>query len=164
MNIWNLANSVRQNHALEHATIHVLSRYNPYVQIMGRSTISGFVIFGQLSTQEVASGASEALARLQQGEAHLAVHPNCGTNTVVMATLAGLAAFGATLGKPRSKLDRLPLVLMAATVATILARPLGYRIQEQVTTEPEVEGLYIESVTRQEWGKMVAHRIVIGRD
>jgi len=72
MRIRDLVHSVRQNHALEHATVHVLSRVNPYVQIMGRSTDAGFFIYGAVSTQEVASAATEALARLQQGEYHLA--------------------------------------------------------------------------------------------
>jgi hypothetical protein len=164
MNILELAQGVRQNHALEHATIHVLSRRNPYTRIVGRSTTSGFLIYGPLETQEVARAASEALARLQQGEAYLAVHPRCGTNLVVTSVMAGTAAFGASLGRPRSKLDRLPLALMAATVAAIVAQPLGHRIQEVVTTTPEVDGLYIASVTRQERGSLVAHKVVVGRD
>jgi hypothetical protein len=84
-----LIRAVRQNHALEHATIHVLSWRNPQTRIVGRSTPSGFFVYGPLDTQEVASAASEALARLQQGEAHLALHPRCGTNLVVTSVLAG---------------------------------------------------------------------------
>jgi hypothetical protein len=164
MKILDIAQGVRQNHALEHATIHVLSWRNPYIQIVGRSTPRGFVIYGPLKVQEVAGAATEALARLQRGEDYLAVHPRCGTNLVVTSMLAGTAAFAATLGRPRSKLDRLPLVLVAATVATIVARPLGHRIQEMVTTTPEVDGVYIASVTRQERGKLIAHRVVTGRE
>jgi hypothetical protein len=159
-----LIRAVRQNHALEHATIHVLSWRNPQTRIVGRSTPSGFFVYGPLDTQEVASAASEALARLQQGEAHLALHPRCGTNLVVTSVLAGTAAFGATLGRPRSKIDRLPLALMAATAATLIAQPLAYRVQEYVTTTPEVEDLYIASVTRQEHGKLIVHKVETGRD
>jgi hypothetical protein len=164
MNALDLATAVRQNHALEHATIHVLSRLNPYASIAGRTTHLGFTIFGSLATEDVASAASEALVRLQQGEAYLAVHPRCGTNLVVTSVLAGLAAFGATLGRPRSKLDRLPLALMAATVAAVVARPLSDRIQEMITTTPEVDGLYIANVTRQERGKFVTHSVAVGRE
>ena len=164
MNVPNIVNIVRQNHALEHATIHVLSRRYPYLRLAGRSAVTGFYIYGPLDTREVASAASEALARLQQGEAYLAVHPSCGTNRAVTGVLAGAAAFGATLGRPRSKIDRLPLVLMAATLAVIAAQPLAHRIQESVTTTPEVEGLYISSITRQEMGSIVAHKVVIGRE
>ena len=165
MNISKVANNVQQHHALEHATIHMLSRLHPYLRMMGRSTVSGFMIYGPLSTQEVASAASEALARLQQGEDYLAVHPRCGTNLAVSSIMAGTAAFGAaTLGRPRSRLERLPLALIAATVASILAQPLAHKVQERITTSPDVDGLYIAQVVRQERGKIVAHKIIIGRD
>lgn len=165
MSILDVANGVRQNHALEHATIHVLTRRNPYTRIVGRSTPRGFLIYGPLDTQEVAGAASEALARLQQGEAYLAVHPRCGTNLAVTSVLAGTAAFVSTsVGRPRSKLDRLPVALMAATLAAIVAQPLAHRIQEEVTTTPYVEGVYIDNVTRQERGNLIVHKVVIGRE
>jgi Domain of unknown function (DUF6391) len=164
MSILDIANRVRQNHALEHATIHVLSRRNPYLRVMGRSTPAGFFIYGAMDTQEVADSAAEALSRLQQGEVHLAIHPRCGTNLAVTGVLAGTAAFGATLGHPRSRFDRLPLAVMAATIGAIAAQPLAHKVQEQITTTPEVGGVYIESVTRQERGTMIVHRIAIGRD
>jgi hypothetical protein len=164
MNVLDLANAVRQNHALEHATLHVLSRYNPYVRLMGRSTFSGFLIYSPLNTQVVAAAASEALARLQQGEAYLAVHPRCGTNLAVTGVLAGLAAFGATLGRPRSKLDRLPLAMMAATVAAVVGQSLAHKIQENITTTPDVDDLHIAEVIRQERGRLVVHKVIIGRE
>lgn len=158
----NAVNAVRQNHALEHATMHVLSRRNPYLRLVGRSALTGFYIYGPLETQEVVEAATEALDRLQQGEAYLAVHPRCGTNLAVTSVMAGTAAFGATLGRPRSKLDRFPLALMAATLAAIAAQPLAHKIQELVTTTPDVEGLHITNVTRQERGKLVVHKVDVG--
>jgi hypothetical protein len=163
MSILDIANTVRQNHALEHATIHVLSRRHPYLRMAGRSALSGFFIFGPLSSHEVASAASEALARLQQGEAYLAVHPRCGTHLAVTGVLAGTAAFAATLGRPRSKIDRLPLALTAATLAAIVAQPLAHRIQENITTTADVEGLYIAGVLRHEQGRIVTHKVAVGR-
>lgn len=164
MDIVDLPKSVRQNHALEHATIHVLSRRNPYLPLAGRSTHLGFYIYGSLETQEVASAASEALVRLQQGEDYLAVHPRCGTNLALTSVMAGTAAFVATLGRPRSKLDRLPLALMAATVGALIARPLGDRVQELITTTPHLDGVHIADVTRQERGKLISHKVTTGRD
>jgi hypothetical protein len=163
MNILELTKAVRQNHALEHATMHILTWRHPYARLMGRSSPSGFYIYGPVTTEAVADAAGEALARLLQGEAHLAVHPRCGTNLVVTSTLVGTAAFAATLGRPRSKLDRLPVVLMAATAAAIVAQPLAHQVQERVTTTPEVEGLYISAVSRQEHGRFIAHKVVVGR-
>jgi hypothetical protein len=162
--MYNLINAIRQNHALEHATMHVLNRRNPYQRLAGRTIHSGFLIYGSVETLELANAATEALARLQQGESHLAVYPYCGTNLAVIGMAAGAAAFGATLGRPRSKLDRLPLALMAATLAAIAAQPLAHRIQETVTTTPEVEGLYIAEVARLERGKIITHQVSIGRE
>jgi hypothetical protein len=159
-----ILHNIRQNHALEHATMHVLSQRNPYAQLMGRSTAGGFFIYGDLDTHQVANAASEALIRLQQGEEHLAVHPRCGTNLAVTAVLAGTAAFSVTLGRSRSKLDRLPLALTAATIGAIAAQPLGHKIQERITTTPEVHGLYIADVRRREQGRIVSHKVVIGRE
>jgi hypothetical protein len=163
MSILDIANAVRQNHALEHATVHVLSRRYPYLRLAGRSALSGFYIFGQLDTTIVADAAAEALARLQQGEAHLAIHPRCGTNLAVTGLLAGTAAFAATLGRPRSKIERLPAAVTAATLAAIVAQPLAHRIQEQITTTSDVEGAYISSVTRQEQGRFVIHKVTVER-
>lgn len=163
MNIADIVHATRQNHALEHATMHMLSRHNPLVRLIGRSTVSGFYIYGPLDTQEVAAAASEALARLQQGESHLAVHPRCGTNLVVTSVLAGTAAYAATIGRPRSRLERLPLALIGATLAAIVAQPVAHRVQETVTTTPEVDGLYIDSITRQQRGTVTVHRVAIGR-
>jgi hypothetical protein len=156
--------AVRQNHALEHATMHVLSAHDPFAHLVGRSTIGGFYIYGPIETQALAAAASEALARLQQGEAHLAVHPRCGTNLVVTSVLAGTAAFAATLGRPRSKADRFPLALAGATIAALVAQPLGRQVQEHVTTTPKIDGLYIESVTRQERGNLIVHKVAVGRE
>ena len=164
MKITNITTKVRQHHALEHATIHVLSRYNPNVRIMGRSTVSGFHIVGALSTQDVANAATEALARLQQGEAHLSIHPRCGTNLAVTGVLAGAAAFGATMGRPRSKLERLPLALTAATLAAVAAQPIAHVVQERITTSADVEGLFIAEVERQQRGRWAIHRVVVGRE
>jgi hypothetical protein len=131
---------------------------------MGRSTPAGFVIYGDISAEEIATAAAEALVRLQQGEDHLAVHPRCGTNLAITSLMAGTAAFGATLGRPRSKLDRLPLALTAATLAAILAQPIGHKFQEQVTTTPDVGGVCIKSVRRQERGRLVSHKVAIGHE
>jgi hypothetical protein len=163
MAIAEFISAVRQNHALEHATMHILSASNPFAHLVGRSTAAGFYIYGSLETHTVASAASEALARLQQGESHLAVHPRCGTNLVVTSVMAGTAAYAATLGRPRSKADRLPLALIAATLAALAAQPLAHQIQEQITTKAEVDGLHIASVTRQERGNLVVHKVTVGR-
>ncbi|MBK9096141.1 MAG: hypothetical protein IPM84_25965 [Anaerolineae bacterium] len=85
--------------------------------------------------------AKEALRRLQAGDAHMAVHPNCGTNFVTSGMLAGLAAWAVTVlstqgERKRSAWEALPTAFTAATLALFVAQPLGHTLQEFVTTSP----------------------------
>lgn len=155
-----LVHSLRRNHALEHATIHVLTSYYPYVHIAGRATLDGFVLYGNLPTADVARAAQEALHRLQTGESYLAVHPRCGTNLAVSGILAGFSSLLAAAGSHRL-LDRLPRFLLATTAAVLLAQPLGPVIQERVTTTPDLAGVRIKDVIPQRLGKVIAHRVVM---
>lgn len=164
MNLWELAEIIRQNHALEHATLHVLARRHPGLALMGRSTHSGFVIYGPLNSDEIAGAAAEAIARLQEGEVHLAVHPRCGTNLAVTSLVAGAAAYGASLGRSRSRLERLPMALLAATVGAIASQPLALKVQRRVTTSPQVARVRVLRVTRSSRTKIVAHKVDLGRE
>ena len=164
MNVADMLQAIRQNHAVEHATIHMLSGRYPQARLMGRSTAAGFYIYGEVDTQDLANAASEGLIRLQQGEEHLAVHPRCGTNLVVTSLMAGGAAFIASASnRPRARMDRLPLALAGATLAAIVAQPLAHRVQQDVTTSPDVDNLYITGVERQERAGLVVHKVCLGR-
>jgi hypothetical protein len=160
---------IRCHHALEHATIHVLTQHNPRRRLMGRTTTQGFYIFGEVETEEVAAAVSEALARLQRGEHSLAVHPRCGTNLATAGVLAGLSSFVAmssasVSGRSKSRWTKLPQIILAATLAVIAAQPLGLALQRYVTTQPEVEWVSIEGITRQRRGQVVFHHVYLGRE
>ena len=150
---------LRQNHALEHATIHVLSQRRRDLRVLGRSDFLGFVLWGGLSTEEVASAALEALSRLQRGESELAVHPRCGTNLATSALLVASFSFVAMGGKDRSRWMRFPRLITAALAALLLAQPLGPWVQAYVTTTPEMADARIESVMRQDRGQLISHRV-----
>jgi hypothetical protein len=152
---------IRRNHALEHATIHVLTQRNPRRYLVGRTTTGGFYLFGEVEIEEVAAAVSEALARLRRGEHDLAVHPRCGTNLATAGLLAGLFSFVAMSGRSKSRLAKLPQILLAATIAVIAAQPLGLALQKYVTTLPEVEGVTVEEITRLQRGQAVAHQVRI---
>lgn len=158
-----LAERMRQNHAVEHATMHLLSRRFPSVRLVGRTTINGFLIYGQVATEAVMETVREALERLRRGESELAVHPNCGTNVVVGGVLAGLAAWLASGGRRRSFWERLPGALMAATVALLLAQPLGMLMQERLTTSSAVGDLRLGEVLSERWGMTTVHRVELVR-
>lgn len=155
---------IRRNHALEHATIHVLSRRFPKKNLIGRSDSSGFYIYGNITTAELQEAVHEALVRLHRGERRLAIHPNCGTNLVTSATLAGSASFFALLGSKdedwRDRLDRLPLAVMATVVALIAAQPLGRLAQERLTTIADPGNLEITAIETMRRGGLTLHRVL----
>lgn len=155
---------IRQNHALEHATIHLLARSDPSRHFVGRSTPRGFYIYGQVDTQTVADAVSEALARLQGGESDLAIHPRCGTGLAATGVLAGLAAFAVLGPRRKRRLSDLPAVIMATTLAALVAQPLGLTVQQRLTTDANLEGVRVARVERLESGRLVAHRIILERD
>ena len=155
---------IRRNHALEHATIHVLTEHNPRRHLMGRTTDRGFYLFGEAVAEEVAAAVSEALARLQRGEHSLAVHPRCGTNLATAGVLAGLSSFVAMSGRSKSRLAKLPQIVLAATLAVIAAQPLGLALQKHVTTLPDVGGVTIGEITRLRRGQVVVHHVCLGQE
>ena len=152
---------LRRNHALEHATIHVLSRRPRKLNVVGRSTSAGFFLYGPLETAEVEAAVGEALARLRQGERQLAVHPNCGTSLLTAGVMASLASFFAMLGARRllDRVGRLPATIFFTTAALMLAQPLGLNLQRTVTTEPDVGDLRVKSVKRVATAPITIHWI-----
>src|SRR5579864_1660103 len=87
-----LGGAVKQNHALEHATIVLLSKKYPNVRFAGVSSALGFFVFGEVSTEAILPAAQEALALLRSTHPELAIHERCGTNLAVAGVLTGLAA------------------------------------------------------------------------
>jgi hypothetical protein len=160
-----LLTRIRRNHALEHATIHLLSAAYPRRSIIGRSDWRGFYLYGDFPTPAVVEAAAHALARLQSGERGLAIHPNCGTNLLTAATLAclgSLVAFGHPGDRWRDRLERLPLALLAAAAGLIVSRPLGTQIQMHLTTQADPGTLRLLAVKRLPALYPTAHRVLTG--
>ncbi|MFN2231636.1 MAG: DUF6391 domain-containing protein [Anaerolineae bacterium] len=150
----------RRNHAVEHATIHLLNRRFPTLHLVGWSGPFGFYIHGHVSADAVQSAVQEALARLRRGESYLAVHPRCGTNIVTAGTLAGLVSFLAMLpGSDRDRRTRLPLVVLLSTLALLFAQPLGTAVQQWVTTDPHLLGSVEARISYGQSGQTPVHRV-----
>ncbi|MGH2508680.1 MAG: DUF6391 domain-containing protein, partial [Ktedonobacteraceae bacterium] len=128
-----LGAAVKQNHALEHATIVLLSRQFPDVRLAGISFAAGFFIFGDVPTEVILPAAEEALNLLRTSSPDLAIHERCGTNLAVTSILTGVAAM--SVSKMRRPYNTLNNVILATTAALILARPLGLTMQRYVTTQ-----------------------------
>lgn len=128
-----LGGAVKQNHALEHATIVLLSRKFPDVRLSGISFAAGFFVFGDVPTEAVFPTAEEALGLLRSTLPELAIHERCGTNLAVSGLLTGLSAMAvARMRRPYSTANN---VILAATAALVLARPLGLTVQRYITTQ-----------------------------
>ena len=150
--------ALRQNHALEHATIAILMRtLDPNVRLVGQATPTGFYIYGNVPTEDISSAATEGLARLQRGEWELALSPLCGTNISVGGIMAGIACFFAFRGKNRAR--RLPLAILAATWAIMAAQPIGRVVQKHVTTSADLSNVAIKRITRRGTDARILHRI-----
>ncbi|MCO6453068.1 MAG: hypothetical protein J5I90_19950 [Caldilineales bacterium] len=152
-----LISNTRRNHALEHATIHILSRMEPNTSMAGRSNSAGFFIYGNLPTEAIGEAVNEAIRRLHSGEDHLAIHPNCGTNMVTTAVLVTLTTMLTTAGKKRHLLERIPTGILGATVAVFIAQILGTNLQQRVTTCADIGDVDVLSVERRQVRSRILH-------
>lgn len=135
---------VRRNHALEHATAHVLeARLGPWGQVSGYAVEQGFYLSGNASPEEVFDSASEALSRLAGGERELAVHGKCGTTLIVTNLLSSLVfILLLAVGGALSWLN----VFIALLVANFLGAGASRVVQRLITTDADVAGMQILGV------------------
>lgn len=155
-------NHVRRNHALEHATLHVLGRLRPGRMLAGYSDLMGFWILGEVEIEDVQQAVEEALARLRAGEHKLAIQPNCGTNLAASALAAGGGVWLGMLGSDgslKSRAVRAPLAAVLAAMAMLLTRPLGPWLQRNLTTLPDPGSLHVVRVMQNRRGRLIAHRV-----
>lgn len=153
---------VRRNHALEHATLHILAYKYPQISLAGYSDLGGIHIFGDVPAEDVQAAVFEAVRRLRRGESHLAVHAGCGTNYAVGGVFAGLAGALAMTGSRRSvrdTIERLPVAVVLGVLALIVSQPLAAAFQAQVTTDADPKGMEIVQITTIQRGNYRVHHI-----
>ncbi|MBF2066962.1 MAG: hypothetical protein IGS39_21475 [Calothrix sp. C42_A2020_038] len=158
---------LRQVHALEHATVWLLSqprashppRTSSHFQVDneslgGLSTEQGFFLYGDVNISDLRRAVTNGLQRLKNGEWDLAIHPRCGTNvSITMLLTAGLAV-GMHMIMPRGLIEQLLGLGIAATTAAELAPNIGALAQRYLTTSVPFN-LTIENITktRDVWGR-----------
>ncbi len=125
---------IRQVHALEHATLWVLSEQNPKLRLGGLSTDRGFFIYGPIDSGALLRAAHLALGRINQGEDKLAIHPQCGTNLSVGMLLTAGFGLGVSLALPRRPLQQAVGIGAAAIAAVQISNTLGALVQQHITT------------------------------
>jgi hypothetical protein len=149
----------RRNHALEHATLHLLARKYKNQSMAGHSNPTGFFLLGEIPTDEVITSANEAWNRLRAGESGLAIHEGCGTNMVASTLLPATFAF-VPLQRTRSTFWRFLLIPFAVGLAIFgyfLSKPLGPWLQKYVTTEADLGNMQIADVRLVRKG---VHRVI----
>lgn len=154
---------VRRNHALEHATLAVLTEKNPRLRMAGYSDPKGFWLAGEIETEKVEEAVQQALQRMRSGESDLAVHPHCGTNLVTTGFLAGALGWLGMLNSGRTyreRMERLPLVISLVTLGMMVAQPLGPKVQEHVTTSADMSGMEVVRIELSKRGDVHLHRVV----
>ena len=137
-----LGGAVKQNHALEHATIVLLSKKYPDVRLAGISFAAGFFVFGDLPTEAIYPTAQEALNLLRTTSPELAIHERCGTNLAVTGLLTGLSAM--TVARMRRPYGSFNNVVLATTAALIVSRPAGLK-RAASRHHPDAQCLYDHS-------------------
>ena len=144
----NMISHIRKNHAMEHATIHVLRELVPHTSFAGYSLAKGFWILGKAELQVIQKAAEMAYARLNNGERRLAIHPNCGTNLAVAGLCTGAAAMLTTVleSDDDSRFSRFSAFTTAGMLGALAARPLGPWMQKNLTTDANVKDLSIVSI------------------
>ena len=148
----------RRNHALEHATLHMLARTHKG-SMAGHSNPTGFFLLGDFSTPDVWAAATEALERLREGESGLAIHAGCGTNMATTALLSATLSWS-VLRLAKSTLTKillLPIAVAFAVIGVLLARPLGPLLQQHITTEADMGHMQIVDIIPVRKG---VHRVV----
>jgi len=152
----------RRNHALEHATIHILSNKYPDRHLAGHSNPTGFYILGNVTTEDLTSSVTEAWNRLRAGESELAIHPGCGTNFATTALMAGTFAWFPLSGSKslRRRFWLLPFAIAFGVFGYLLSQPLGPVLQEKVTTEANLGDLRVESITPVRNRSTTLHRVI----
>lgn len=147
----------RQHHAIEHATIHILSLRFPDGAFSAYSDPLGFTLYGDVTEAELRRAVGDGLLRLQAGEHALSLHPNCGTNLAVSALLATLAAFLGGGGR-RTFIERFATALTLVLVAMVAAKPIGYWLQAY-TTLAEVADRWVAEIRPVSIGNRKAYRV-----
>lgn len=152
-----LAHRTRQHHALEHATLQLLSQRVRDRYLSGYSDPFGFTVFGEVDEENLRRAVGDALVRLQAGEKKLAIHPNCGTNLVTTAVLVTITAL--TVGRNRNLFERFAMLLLWILPMLVVGKALGMYLQ-RFTTEANVHDRWVAEIFPVQLGMIQVHRVV----
>lgn len=135
---------VRQNHALEHATINVIEeKYGGVFNLSGYALEDGFIIRGSAPADMVQEAAIIGQKRLARGERFLAIHKRCGTSLAI-TNLISSVLFIILLFK--YGYFNLLNIFIAILTASLLGPFLGKYVQLYLTTAQDVRNMEIINI------------------
>lgn len=141
--LWAAVNKrVRQNHALEHATVNVIEEKIGRTNLSGYAVKDGFKLYGtvELSPEFIFQAAQLGLARLKSGEHSLVVHQRCGTSLLMTNFMFALLIIATFVGM---KFFNIFYFIAALIAINLLAKPLGRFTQKYITTSADVRNITI---------------------
>jgi hypothetical protein len=148
-----LSRRLRQNHALEHATINVLRNRHRISGVVGMPDIAGFHLRGRVAPDVAVSATQEALRRLKKGERELAWSRRCPTSLV--STQVFLAVVFLVIVMMIWREFTAPPVLIALLGGALLGPPVSPYLQRLLLVEPDVRTLEFRDVeVKEPRGKM----------
>lgn len=158
-----MISTIRRNHSLEHATMHVLSERFIGLGMAGISGLGGFYLLADLPSETIVEAAIEAAKRLKAGETELAIHDRCGTNLGTPFALAFLSYWAMMIGTgqdAKRKVRRMPFAVILAVGVFFLARPLGPMMQRLLTTSESLENLQVGYISTQKYYGRSLHHVI----
>ena len=132
---------------------------HPERHLAGHSNPTGFFIFANVTTEELASAINQALTRLRAGESSLAIHAGCGTNMATSMVMSSMMAFLPISGR-KSTVARMLLIPVGVAFAVLgyaLSQPVGPWLQAKVTTDADMGDLRVADVVPVRKG---VHRVM----
>jgi hypothetical protein len=155
----------RRNHAIEHAAMHMLARTGLATRLAARSDWRGLTFYGEVDPATLKRSIDAGLLALETGNSGLAVHPRCGSMVSVSFLLGLLTVWLAESGLRRGATPaRGALTLAGIASASLIARPLGERVQAHLLTNSEVGNARLVSIRPSRFGPLTVHRATIAHD
>lgn len=156
---------IRRNHAIEHATMHMLSRAGVATRLAARSDWRGMTFYGDVDSATLRRAITDGFVALETGHRGLAVHPRCGSMVSVPFLLGLVTVWLAQSGQRRgASLSRALLTLAGIASATLLARPLGESVQAHVLTSADTADARLVTIRPFRRGPLTSHRVTIAYD
>ena len=156
--IYKLTLNIRRNHAIEHATVSILTEQISKSAVVGFAVPSGFIIYSKSGKDEILSAANNGLNLMKSGDSEISISQFCGTNLVVAALLTGVSTI--ILGKICGKKSKNILnIANGFVLSALLSKPIGRIVQKYVTTDSSVQNIQIKNGRSLKIGSFYIHFI-----